>query len=243
MIHKLGIDKKVGNQKICILYPGSTLGIEDTGLGTIGRIDHAKIPSGITIKLHPHINDDILSYFRKGKVKHIDSENYTAEVTRSKLMLMKAGKIFYHEEKVLEDVEGLQIFIRPQNSDDAPQVVFQDLPETDSYNQWRLFASPTNETKLKFTSKTWIYDVNRTNSDEFTLPVLPKEGLTALLYVFQGSIAINNNINLVKEESAIIKDEEIAVTATPGTELVLFYTNADSDCYKGGMFSGNQFRL
>ena len=113
MIHKHGIDKKIKSQKISSLFPGCGISSEDTGLGTIGKIDHARIPSGITIKMHPHINDDILSYFRTGVSKHMDSENISAEISRKRLMLMQAGSIFYHEERILEPLEGLQIFIRP----------------------------------------------------------------------------------------------------------------------------------
>ena len=108
MIHKHGIDKKIKSQKISSLFPGCGISSEDTGLGTIGKIDHARIPSGITIKMHPHINDDILSYFRTGVSKHMDSENISAEISRKRLMLMQAGSIFYHEERILEPLEGLR---------------------------------------------------------------------------------------------------------------------------------------
>ncbi len=243
MIHKIGIDKKVGNSKICILYPGSILSGDDTGLGTIGRIDHANIPGGITIKMHPHSNDDILSYFRTGKAIHTDSQHNTAEVSRNKLMLMQAGKIFYHEEEMPQALEGLQIFIRPQHKDDSPKVSFWDLNETDSINQWRLLASPENTTPLQFTSETWIYDITLTSNETFTLPDFPQENLTVLLYVFQGKIELNNQIQLTKEESVIIQNETVSFTASPNTELVLFYTNETSNCFKGGMFSGNQFKL
>lgn len=175
MLHKLGIDKKVGNQKICILYPGRDFENEDTGLGTIGRIDHAKIPSGITIKMHSHINDDILSYFRTGKAKHTDSENITAEISRSKLMLMQAGEVFYHEEQILEPLEGLQIFIRPQHKDDKPKVTFYDLVETDSIDQWRILAAMGSDTPLQFTSETWIYDIKIDNKTELKLPEQPQK--------------------------------------------------------------------
>ena len=56
-------------------------------------------------------------------------------------------------------------------------------------------------------------------------------------------IKLNNSVKLVKEESVIIENEIVEINAKPNTELVLFYTNAKSECYKGGMFSGNQFRL
>ncbi|MDF0717742.1 pirin family protein [Muricauda sp. 334s03] len=243
MIHKHGIEKKVRSQKISSLFPGCGVSSEDTGLGAIGKIDHARIPSGITIKMHPHINDDILSYFRVGVSKHIDSENITAEISRKKLMLMQAGKIFHHEEQILEPLEGLQIFIRPQYKDDRPKVSFFDLDETDSLNQWRLLASPGNQTPLRFTSETWIYDIAIDERTRFTLPKLPEKGLIALLYVFEGELLLNETMELLKEESVVIKDESIKLEAEPGTELVLFFTNEESNCYKNGMYSGNQFRL
>ncbi|MEJ7677960.1 MAG: pirin family protein [Segetibacter sp.] len=54
--------------------------------------------------MHPHINDEILTYLRSGKVKHTDSEGFSEFIEPTRLMLMKAGKSFYHEEKVL--IEG-----------------------------------------------------------------------------------------------------------------------------------------
>ncbi|HBU78136.1 MAG TPA: nuclease PIN [Muricauda sp.] len=243
MIHKHGIDKKIKSQKISSLFPGCGISSEDTGLGTIGKIDHARIPSGITIKMHPHINDDILSYFRTGVSKHMDSENISAEISRKRLMLMQAGSIFYHEERILEPLEGLQIFIRPQHKDDSPKVTFYDLEETDSMDHWRLLASPTPQTPLRFTSETWIYDLRVKEQTQLGLPALPKKGLTAVLYVFQGEVLLNETIGLIKEESVVMQDEPVQLEAEPDTELVLFFTDSDSDCYKNGMFSGNQFKL
>jgi len=34
-----------------------------------GRIDHARITPGTLIPMHPHQNDEILTYLRNGKVK------------------------------------------------------------------------------------------------------------------------------------------------------------------------------
>lgn len=107
MIRKLDLSMKYGNSHIAVLYPGQPLGMGDSGIGSIGRIDQADIHGGTTIKMHPHINDEILSYFRTGKVVHTDSAGLTETLTRSKLMLMKAGRVFYHEEKIMDRLEGL----------------------------------------------------------------------------------------------------------------------------------------
>lgn len=242
MIGKIGNDKKAGNPRIKILYPGVAIkGSNDSGIASLGRIDHANIPGGTTIKMHPHINDDILSYFRTGYAVHTDSEGFEATISRNKLMLMKAGKLFYHEETMPEPLEGLQIFIRPKSKDLKPEVIFQDLTETDSIDTWRLLASPTKQTKLQFSSETWIYDTQLTNDKTIDLPDFPKEGLTGLLYVFQGNVLVNNDVNLIKGESVLFNNESLEIKALKTSELVLFVIDETAEYYDGGMYSGNAY--
>jgi redox-sensitive bicupin YhaK (pirin superfamily) len=117
MITKIGIKEKFSKQHggfgIDILYPGRIdQNADDTGIGTIGRIDQAKVMPGTLIPMHPHRDDEILTYLRSGMVKHLDSEGITEIISSSKLMMMNAGSRFYHEELVLEEggvLEGLQI--------------------------------------------------------------------------------------------------------------------------------------
>lgn len=241
MLKKIDNSKKTGNSHIAILFPGLDLGDSDTGYYSIGRIDQANIQAGAVIKMHPHSNDDILSYFRTGKVKHTDSEDFEEFITPGRLMLMKAGKIFHHEEAVQENVEGLQIFIRPGMRDSRPEVIFQELEPVHSVDQWRLIASPdAARTKLQLSSQTWIYDMQATAGKSFTLPETFGPDFGLLLYVFQGSIAVNTEISLGKGESVFIQDESISFTTTNNAELVLFVTDTTAPYYDGGMYSGNQ---
>ena len=101
------------------VQPGDVLGTEseDTAFGPLAIIDHAVMKKGLTIKMHEHINDEILSYIRLGVMHHKDSEGFEAPFARGKLMMMNAGTGFWHEEKVKEDeVEMLQIFVRPSET-------------------------------------------------------------------------------------------------------------------------------
>ena len=243
MILKVDNEQKLGNDHIAILYPGKLLGDADTGIGTIGRIDQANIAAGATIKMHPHMNDDILSYFRTGKVKHTDSAGFTEFISRNKLMLMKSGEIFYHEEHVMENMEGLQIFIRPQIKDDRPNVTFADLTQPDSNNVWRVLASSDAGSALQLSSETWIYDMTLTSSDVYSLPALPKENLTGILYAFQGELLINEMLKLSKGESVIFKNETVSFRTDTAAELVLFLTDETAPFYAKGMYSGNQNSL
>ncbi|HRP89426.1 MAG TPA: pirin family protein [Edaphocola sp.] len=241
MIKKIDNSKKAGNSHISILYPGIDLSDTDTGYYSIGRIDQANIGAGAVIKMHPHINDDILSYFRTGKVKHTDSEGFEEFITPGRLMLMKAGKIFYHEEAIHEDVEGLQIFIRPGQKDNAPEVIFEELKEIYSENHWRLIASPDKEkTKLQLSSDTYIYDMLLTSGNSFSLPEGYEADFHFLLFVFQGEAIINGNIQLAKGESLFIRDENIDIATNNRVELVLFATNTKAPYYDEGMYSGNK---
>ena len=241
MLKKIDNSQKVGNNHISILYPGVQLTDHDTGYFSIGRIDQAQIYAGAVIKMHPHVNDDILSYFRSGAIRHTDSQAYSERITPSRLMLMKAGKRFYHEEAVEEDMEGLQIFIRPGEKDALPEVVFQELDEVHSKDEWRLIASPDNEkTPLQLSSQTWIYDMQANPGKEFSLPQVFDADFGLLLYVFQGEVTVNGEIGLSKGESLFINDEEVTFKTDSLAELVLFVTDTRGVYYDGGMYSGNQ---
>ncbi len=245
MLQKIDKQNDQDRRPIQILYPGLHYSKTDTGIGSIGRIDYANISGNHTIAMHPHINDEILSYFRLGKVEHRDSEGNVELMDKNRMMLMKAGKYFEHEERMIdegESLEGLQIFIRPSKKDLKPIVNFIDLDEVHSIDKWRMLASPSEKSPFQFRSQTWIYDVQLINENKISLPELEKNDLTLLLYVFKGNVEINNNLSLNKNDSLIIKNEKLEIKAIEYAELVLFVTDEDSEIYKDGMYSGNKSR-
>lgn len=243
MLQKISSTNFIDRGPISILYPGKAISNKDTGIGSIGRIDHAYISGNHTIPMHPHVNDEILSYFRTGKAEHKDSEGFVEMIGKNRLMLMKAGRSFFHEEKMIDEgepLEGLQIFIRPGSKDLQPQVVFLDLEELHSVNKWRLLASPDASTVFQFSSQTWIYDMKLLKGSGSQLPELPESNLTCLLYVFKGNVLVNEDIQLTKKESLFIKDESITIKANEDAELVLFVSDEHAGIFDGGMYSGNQ---
>ncbi|THF69582.1 hypothetical protein E7T06_11220 [Deinococcus sp. Arct2-2] len=243
MLSKITDRSKRGNGPIRVLYPGLSLGDQDTGLATLGRIDHATIPAGAVVPMHPHVNDEILTYLKRGRVRHTDSAGDSGEINAQRLMLMKAGQRLSHEEHVLAEggqLQGLQIFIRPEAKDLLAQVDFYDLPEVHSHNAWRLLAGHGGSgAPLVLSSRTWIYDVHLGSAEPLRLPPLPQTGLTFLLYVFDGYVQVAD-LNLAKGDSLIIRDEPDIQIHSDSADLVLFVTDEHSPHYDGGMFSGNQ---
>ena len=139
-----------GGFGIEILYPGLAEPGDDGGLGAIGRIDHAQVTAGTVIKMHPHRDDEILTYLRHGTVRHRDSVGHLEEISPTHLMLMNAGHRFEHEEEVLEGpLEALQIFLRPRAVDLDPLVQFHDFGAALSEGAWRLLAAPTSPADSK----------------------------------------------------------------------------------------------
>jgi redox-sensitive bicupin YhaK (pirin superfamily) len=247
MLTKIDTNIKYGKQHggfgIQILYPGLIRPqLNDTGFSTIGRIDHAKIKPGTLIPMHPHRDDEILTYLRSGKVKHLDSEGHTGIISNQKLMMMNAGATFFHEERVLEEggvLEGLQIFIRPEAAGLQPQVQFHELQDAFSINQWRKIAGKGNDYPLQIRSNTWLLDMRLEKGEEVLLPEMPAENLTFLFYVFYGKVLINGNMLAATGESVLIENENPLFNAQETSDIVLFITQTDAIHFDGGMYSGN----
>ena len=236
------IIKKNGGFGIEILFPGKAIGSEDSGIGTIGRIDQATVTPGTLVPMHPHQDDEILTYLRSGLVEHKDTEGNIEVITNKRLMIMNAGSQFQHEELVLPEggvLTALQIFIRPEIGGLTPQVQFHEFPETISQNEWRAVAGKSDGFPLKIRSNTWIYDMSLEQGKQQSLPVLPIGNATCLVYVFDGSVTVNGNINLQKGESLLVEDEEILVKAVEDCNVVLFVTDRTAPVFKEGMYSGN----
>jgi redox-sensitive bicupin YhaK (pirin superfamily) len=238
---KLG--KQVGGFGIQILYPGKALpNSMDTGFATIGRIDQAKVIPNTLVPMHPHQNDEILTYIRSGVIQHIDSEGISQVIDNKKLMLMNAGAKFYHEELVLEEggnVEALQIFIRPEKENLEPLVQFHDFSTAYSLNQWRKIAGKEDQYPLRFSTNTWIQDIRLEAKKQITLPEISINNSGLLLYVFDG-LAQVNDISLTKGESLIIEEEQPIILASQTSDIVLFITDKFTSHFEGGMYSGNK---
>jgi redox-sensitive bicupin YhaK (pirin superfamily) len=236
------IIKKNGGFGIEILFPGKGINSEDSGIGTIGRIDQATVTPGTLVPMHPHKDDEILTYLRTGVVEHKDTEGNIEVITNKRLMMMNAGRQFQHEELVLPEsgaLTALQIFIRPEFAGLMPKVQFYDFPEAISQNRWRQIAGKDDTFPLQIRSSTWIYDINLEKGKQQSLPVLPIRDATCLVYLFDGLLAVNDNFNIQKGESMVVENEEIRLAALAECNIVLFVTDRTATAFKDGMYSGN----
>lgn len=235
-----------GDFNIDIHFPGLALSnhTEKRGLAQLGRFDHGNLLPGVFVGMHPHKNDEILSYIRSGALTHEDTSGERAVVSNKKLMMMNAGSGIYHQEQIPENGEAvnmLQIFLRPDKEDLEPTVQFSELDEAYSHNTWRLVAGPRNSNaNLKVNSEVFLYDMQlQANHSAVASPIeeVIKEDKTYLIYVFSGAVLVNNE-QLNAGDSYIYEQEKPTIEAIATSDLLLFELNKHMPYSRKGMYSG-----
>lgn len=221
------------------IYPALSLGTGDSGIGAIGRIDRATVAAGHIIRMHPHRDDEILTYVRAGRMLHRDTVGNEEEITPTRLMMMNAGHTFQHEEEMLgpDPVEAVQIFLRPHVAGLEPKVQLHDFQDTISRGAWRLLAGPGGA-PLEVRAQAWVADAYVPAGSALTLPSLPTREVVRLLYVYEGDVDIGG-LTLRTGETAYMTGNGGIVEARADADLVLFATDLVAPVFRGGMFSGN----
>lgn len=215
-------------------------GSQDHGLAQIGRLEHATLEAGALVPMHIHQNEEILSYLRKGTMRHKDSHDIQASIHNKKLMMMNAGSGIYHEEGVREGdetVEMLQIFIRAREDDLKPDIQFLDLDDTLSLNQWRLLAGhERSEAPLIFRSEVKFYDLHLTSGNSVRTPDL--NGNLGLMYVFEGSAVIGNHVETIEEgDSILIREEQLTIKSNADSDIVFFDLDESAPYTRNGLYT------
>jgi len=222
------------------IRPGIILGQRnDPGFGGLGTIDHAKLQPGVVVRMHEHRNDEIISYMRKGRMRHTDSSGRSEIVSSTRLMVMNAGYGFSHEEEVLQgdQIEMLQIFVRPEMADMKPDVQFVDLVETDRSGHWRLLTGPEgSDAPTAVRQAVYLYDTHLAAGATINVPTRP--GFDRWLYVFDGSVSTGGHV-ADKHDALIVGADgnPATVNAALDSELVVFLVNRNTRFSRQGTMS------
>ncbi|WP_077617011.1 pirin family protein [Bacillus sinesaloumensis] len=245
MLRKLSQDKHRqpynGPITITRIQTGDILDREtdDFAFGPLSIIDHAVMKKGLTIKMHEHVNDEILSYVWQGTMHHRDSSGLEAAVTPGNLMLMNAGKSFWHEEKVKNaHVEMLQIFVRPQKTNLEPTIQFHTKPVRN--HDWYLMVGPEgSKAPLIVRQNVYIFDAHLKQGEQLDVPVY--HGLKPFLYVVDGELTVGGLTIRKMEAVTNLKEELPSILAVAETSVVLFLVDMDAEASLKGTISGKEF--
>ncbi|MBP1968521.1 redox-sensitive bicupin YhaK (pirin superfamily) [Virgibacillus natechei] len=220
------------------VLPGGILGNKtaDPAFGSLANIDHAVMKKGLTIKMHEHVNDEILSYVGSGVMHHKDSAGFEASIARGKLMMMNAGASFWHEEKVKDDeVEMLQIFVRPNETNLSSEIQFHDKP-VDNRNWYVMVGPEGSEAPLYVRQNVYILDAHPKAGEELEVPTY--DGHKPILYVMNGEITLQG-LTIGKQEAVTdLVNPLPPLVANEDTTIVLFFVDRNAPMSMEGTISG-----
>jgi len=207
----------------------------DHGYGPLARFDDTTLEPGGFVAMHEHRNDEIITYITDGLVRHADSAGSSLVASPTKIMVMNAGRSFWHEEGTRPDdptLRGLQIFVRPHTVDLEPNIQFKEI-STPLPNEWRLLAGPENTEAPSFIrNDVRLYDAHLARGAEVAFP--KRQGWDAFIHAYRGSIKVNGT-NLETRESALLVGETDAqLEALEDAIVVAFLINPKSRITNAG---------
>lgn len=211
----------------------------DPALGPLAAIDHANLGVGTIVSMHEHRNDEILSYLRRGLMVHQDSAGHRVSLSPERIMMMNAGRSFWHEETAPDSpVEMLQIFIRPSEADLDGRVNFLDLEAVEKTQGWRLIAGPEDSgAPLQIRNSVVVQDafLPRGNS----LPSPFQAGMVLWLYVMDGEAVISGQ-TLTKGDAITDLDGPLGdILAAADATLIAFLVDPKAPASTAGTISGH----
>jgi len=211
----------------------------DAGFGPLGAFDHARLQPGVVVAMHQHRNDEIFSYVRRGTMLHEDTSGGRLPLTPTHFAVMNAGSGMWHEERVPDDgeqVEMLQIFVRPREDELPPEFQHREFADLESRNAWRLLAGPENAgAPFTLRNAVWIHDAHL---ERGSLQMPSAAELDGHLYVFRGEVSAGVHALNAGDSLLILGEEEVEVRAASSADLVLFQVNRTATASRSGTLSG-----
>ncbi len=234
------ISHNQGQFRIHFNFPGHAIrDHDDHGYGPLATVVESFMDPGTHIGMHPHRNEEIISWVPDGVMRHDDRQGNKLVTDSDHLLVMNAGSGFWHAEETTVDdppLRMLQIFVRPHSLNLEPGIQHEPIPEAHP-NDWRyVFGPEGSEAPLFVRNDVDFFDCRLDTRATVTLPSRP--GWDTYLYVFDGAVTVGSEaVSLGYTESALVAGEGVngvSVTATEESVLVAFCLNPDAPVTRQG---------
>lgn len=218
------ISLRQGPFTINLTFPGRMVpGHVDHGYGPLAVVAESLLEPGTYIPMHEHRNEEIVSWVPDGVMRH-DDPTVGALVTDSEhLLVMNAGRSFWHEERTLRDdppLRTLQIFVRPHSLGLDPKVQHGRIEEPVP-NEWRHLFGPEGSNAPCFVrNEVDLYDVRLDGGASVDLPSI--DGRDTYVYVFTGRVEVDD-AEFGEAETGLLVDETGPTVRTIEESLVVAF--------------------
>jgi redox-sensitive bicupin YhaK (pirin superfamily) len=195
MLHTAGptrISRDNGGFVANLNFPGWLVPLpRDHGHGALAMIAESLLVPGRVIEMHEHQNDEIISWVPEGVMRHDDRARGPLVIDAGHLLVMNAGRSFWHSERTLDSdppLRMLQILVRPGAVDLEPRLQFGPLPPPRA-NEWRhVFGPEGGDAPFSVRNRVDCYDIRLDAGATATLP--RPDGCDAYFYVFSGRVEV-----------------------------------------------------
>jgi quercetin 2,3-dioxygenase len=214
-------------------FPGYNVpGYGDHGYGPLSAIAESLLEPDTWIPPHEHANEDIISWVPHGVMRHNDRTVGELITDPNHLMVMNAGKGFWHEERTLADdphLRMLQIFVGPHTLDLEPGIQHGRLTPPIA-NEWRhLFGA---DAPFSVRNNVHLYDIRLDEGVAADLPLLA--GWDTYFYAFTGAVEVGNT-RFGEAESGLLREESgFAVEAKEDAMIVAFLIDPEAKVTRAG---------
>lgn len=207
----------------------------DHGYGPLATVVESFLAPGTWIPLHEHRDEDIVSWVPHGVMRHYDPVAGHLVTDSEHLLVMNAGRGFWHEERTREDdppLRMLQIFVRPPRLGMEPGVQHGPIRPSEE-GTWRLLFGPEGSgAPFRVTNAVELFDLRLPAGARATLPWRTGHGV--YLYVFDGRVRLGPS-TLGRAESALVEDDpEAEVEAVDNALLVAFRVDPAAPVTRSG---------
>jgi quercetin 2,3-dioxygenase len=225
--------------------PGLTKpGHLDHGYGPLAVIAESFMAPDTRITMHEHVQDEIISYVPHGVMRHDDRTTGKLIMDPDQLMVMNAGRSFWHEERTLADdppLRMLQIFVRPHTLDLEPRIQHGPLAAPEA-NRWRHLVSPEGGAAPFFVrNEIELHDIRLEAGASAPLPHRP--GWSRYFFVYSGSVETEGTRFEQAESGLTTGPARLVLRAVEPALVVAFVINHEARITRAGTIGDGAARL
>ncbi|MCV9966511.1 pirin family protein [Pararhizobium sp. BT-229] len=207
----------------------------DHGHGPLAMVVETILHPGRLVAMHEHRNDEIISWVPDGVMRHEDRAVGRLVADNEHLMVMNAGRSFWHSEETLPSdppLRMLQILIRPSAIDLEPGVQYGPVPAMIP-NTWRHLVGPEGgEAPFFVRNAVDFFDIQLSDGARVEFPHM--QGRDLYFYVFSGSIAAQGQTFVEGEQGLLLSDDTLTAEARRPCLMVAFLVDPQSPVTRKG---------
>jgi redox-sensitive bicupin YhaK (pirin superfamily) len=194
------------------------------GFRTLRVINEDRVAAGKGFGTHPHRDMEIISYVLDGALEHRDSMGTGSVIRPGDVQRMSAGTGVTHSEfnhSKTEGVHFLQIWILPEARGSAPGYEQKRFEPAERQGKLRLIAARDGrDGAVTVHQDVSLYAALLAPGDTVRHAFAP--GRQGWLQIARGAVKIGDATLQAGDGAAIQQTEQVEITATEATELLLF---------------------